>query len=413
VPSAIPRFDFRVDYAGTTDVGKIRKNNEDALVIVPELALFGVADGMGGHAAGEVASRIALETVVSVMREKEARRVLDRFPKDPSLDARHAMFALLRRTFQRANDAVRAEADARKEAMGMGTTIDIAVLLRDRAFVAHTGDGRVYLARPSAVIQLTHDHALFESLVAAGSVRHTPRVGGGERRRGRNPLVNAIGIAKEVSVDTCFVELTRGDRLLLCSDGLYSEFDSETLLGQILRTGSADEGVNALMSYALRRGGRDNATAVVIEVCERFVARATPDGEPTSGPVSSDILVARHSALLEDLPISSVLAALAAAVEVEIAKDERVPRLVASDWVCYIVVSGQVRMPDGRVLGPSGLLFVESLMGVAREGDLPTVIESARLMRLRADDFAEVCAEDVELSNALHVRIARHLARMR
>jgi hypothetical protein len=163
----------------------------------------------------------------------------------------------------------------------------------------------------------------------------------------------------------------------------------------------------------VRRGGRDNATALVIEVCERFVARPTPDGEPSSGPVSSDILVARHSALLEDLPIASVLAALAAAVEVEIAKDQKVPRLVASDWVCYIIVSGQVRMPDGRVLGPSGLLFVESLMGVAREGDLPTVIENARLMRLRADDFSEVCEQDVELSNALHVRIARHLARMR
>jgi serine/threonine protein phosphatase PrpC len=412
VASAIPRFDFRVDFAGTTDIGKVRSNNEDALAILPDLALFGVADGMGGHAAGEVASRLALETVASVMREKEARRILDRFPKDPSLEARHAMFALLRRIFQRANDAVRAEAEARQEPNGIGTTLDIALLLRDRAFVAHTGDGRVYLARSSAVIQLTHDHALFEALVAAGAMRHTPRAQGEARRR-RNPLVNAIGIAKEVSVDTCFVELTRGDRLLLCSDGVHAEIESETLLGQLLRTGSAEDGANALVSYAVRRGGRDNATALVIEVCERFVARAAPDGEPTSGPVSSDILVARHSALLEDLPISSVLAALAAAVEVEIGKDERVPRLVASDWVCYIIVSGQVKMPDGRVLGPSGLLFVESLMGVAKEGELPTVIENARLMRLRADDFAEVCEQDVELSNALHVRIARHLARMR
>jgi serine/threonine protein phosphatase PrpC len=411
VPSTIPRFDFRVDFAGASDVGRVRKNNEDALAMLPDLAIFGVADGMGGHAAGEVAARIALETVAAVMREKSARRVLDRFPKDPSLDARHAMFALLRSMFQRANDAVRAEAEARQEMAGMGTTLDIALLIRDRAFIAHTGDGRVYLARSSAVIQLTHDHALFESLVAAGTMRQTPRTG--DARRRRNPLVNAIGIAKDVSVDTCFVELTRGDRLLLCSDGVHSEIESETVLGQLLRTGSAEDGVHALVSYALRRGGRDNATALVIDVCERFVARAPADGEPTSGPVSSDILVARHSALLEELPISSVLAALAAAVEVEIPKDERVPRLVANDWVCYIIVSGQIGLTDGRVLGPSGVLFVESLMGVAREGELPVVLENARLMRLRADDFAEVCAQDVELSNALHIRIARHLARMR
>src|SRR5689334_14630577 len=210
---------------------------------------------MGGHAAGEVASRLALETVATVMREKEARRVLDKFPKDPTLEARHAMFALLRRIFQRANDAVRAEAEARQETAGMGTTLDIALLLRDRAFVAHTGDGRVYLARSSAVIQLTHDHALFESLVAAGTMRHTPRATGEARRR-RNPLVNAIGISKEVSVDTCFVELTRGDRLLLCSDGVHSEIESETLLAQLLRTGTAEDGVNALVSYAVRRGNR-------------------------------------------------------------------------------------------------------------------------------------------------------------
>jgi serine/threonine protein phosphatase PrpC len=394
-------------------LGKVRKNNEDAFILVPELALFATADGMGGHAAGEVAARVAIDTAVSAIREKGARRILDRFPKDPSIQARHAIFALLREVFQRANDAVRREAERRNESSGMGTTLDLALLVRDRAFIAHTGDSRVYLARSSTVIQLTHDHALYESLLAAGTMhRATPRAGL-EARRIRNPLVNAVGIAPTVSVDTCFVELTRGDRLLLCTDGVHGEIESEALLGQLLRVGAADDAARGLIAYANRRGGRDNATAIVIEVCERFVARTSPDGEPSSGPVSSDILVARHSALLEDLPIASVLAALAAAVEVEIPKDERVPRMVANDWVSYIIVSGQVMLPDGRVLGPSGVLFVESLMGVSREGELPVVVENTRLMRLRADDFAEVCAQEVDLSNELHIRIARYLARIR
>jgi serine/threonine protein phosphatase PrpC len=400
----IPRFDFRVEFAGTSDVGKVRKNNEDALAIFPDLALFGVADGMGGHAAGEVAARLAIDTVAGFVREKTSRRILDRFPKNPSLEARHAMFGLLREAVQRANLAIRTEAETRKEPNGMGTTLDLALLSRDRAFVAHTGDSRVYLARSSAVIQLTHDHALFESLLAAGTMRTTtPRVTVEGRRR-LNPLVNAVGISPTVSVDTCFVELTRGDRLLFCSDGVHGAIESETIMAQLLRPGSATEAAKALVAYALHRG---------VDICERFVARNANDEGPSSGPVSSDILVARHSALLEELPIASVLAALAAAVEVEIIKNERVPRLVANDWVSYIIVSGQVALPDGRVLGPSGVLFMESLMGVAREGELPLVVENTRLMRLRADDFAEVCAQDVELSNALHIRIARHLARMR
>jgi PPM family protein phosphatase len=413
VPSALPRFDFRVDFAGGTDVGKIRKQNEDAIGIVPDLALFAIADGMGGHAAGEVAARIAIETLIASLRAHAASSVLRRFVTDTRLEARHAIFALLRDAFQAANNAVRAEAESRKEELGMGTTLDAALLVRDRAFIAHTGDARVYLARASTFIQLTHDHALYESLLASGTLhRPTPKTHAAPRPA-RNPLVNAVGISPTVAVDTCFVELSRSDRILLCTDGVHGEMDNEAVMSQLLRTGSAQDAVDAIIAYALRHGGRDNCTAIVVEICERFVARNAPEGEPSSGPVSSDILVARHSALLEDLPIASVLAALSAAVEVEIPAGDKVPRLVANDWVCYIIVSGQVQLGDGRVLGPSGLLFVESLMGVAREGDLPVVVETARFMRLRADDFAEVCTQDLELSNAVHMRIARHLARIR
>ena len=405
----LPRFDFRVSYASATDVGRVRRQNEDFHRIVPELALFVVADGMGGHAAGEVASRLAVDAVVATLQAASAAKTLDRYLKDTRLERRHAVFALLRDAFQRANLAVRSEGDKRIELQGMGTTLDAALLVRDRAFIAHTGDGRAYLARSSTMIQLTHDQTLFESLVASGAMRPSRSAVRGRR----NPLVNAVGIGPVVAVDTFFVELTRGDRLLLCTDGVHAEMESEAVLAQLLRAGSVRGAANALVACAVRQGGRDNATAVVVEVCDRFVARSTRDQDdvPSSGPLSSDMMVARHSALLEGLPMASALAALAAAVEVEIAKGERVPRLVANDCVCYLIVSGQIVLADGRVLGPSGLLFGESLVGVTRAGDLPVVAEDARLMRLRADDFAEVCARDVDLSSELHKRIARHLAR--
>jgi PPM family protein phosphatase len=404
----LPRFDFRVNFASVTDVGKVRKTNEDVHRIVPDLALFVVADGMGGHAAGEVASRIAVDAIVSKIGTPAASKVLERFLKDTRLERRHAVFALLREAFQAANQAVRDEVEKNADLAGMGTTLDASLLVRDRAFLAHTGDSRVYLARATTMIQLTHDQTLYEAMMAAGTVRQSKT----PIRGHRNPLVNAVGLRPVVTVDTCFVEMARGDRLLLCTDGVHAEMESEAVLAQLLRTGTVQDAAQGLVAQAVRRGGRDNATAVVVEVCDRFVSRSSPDDEPSSGPVSSDIVIAMRSALLEGLPMASVLAALAAAVEVEIAAGESVPRLVASDCVSYIIVSGEIDVGNGRVLGPSGLLFAESLVGVMREVPLPRVTKDARLMRLRADDFSEVCAQDVALSADLHRRIARHLARL-
>jgi PPM family protein phosphatase len=403
----LPRFDFRVDVASVTDAGKVRDTNEDVHRIVPELALFVLADGMGGHVGGEIAARIAVDAVVAKIGAPTASKVLERFVKDTRLERRHAVFALMREAFQTANQAVRDEVEKDRALAGMGTTLDVALLVRDRAFVAHTGDSRVYLARATTMIQLTHDQTLYESLMAAGTVRPSKAT----LRAHRNPLISAVGLGPTVAVDTCFVELTRGDRLLLCSDGVHAEIESEALLAQMLRTGTASDAARGLVAHAMRRGGRDNATAVVVEVCDRFVARNSTDEQPSSGPVSSDIVIATRSALLDGLPMASVLAALAAAVEVEIAAGELVPRLIANDCVAYIVVSGEIDFGDGRVLGPSGLIFAESLVGVMQEAPLPRVNKDARLMRLRADDFAEVCAGDVALSAELHRRIARHLAR--
>jgi serine/threonine protein phosphatase PrpC len=410
VPSALPNFDFRVHFASATDRGG-RKDNQDAVSLVPEVALFAIADGMGGHSGGGDAARAALDTLTASVRSK-AVRASRRFARHPALETRHAVFGALREGFRRANDAVRALADEREEALGMGTTLDALMLVRDRAFVAHTGDSRVYLARASTFIQTTHDHALYESLLATGSVQQTSGVASPRQRGARNPLLYAVGLDKDVVVDTCFFEVARGDRILLCTDGVHGEMQSEAALSKLVRAGTVGEAAQSLVAHAVERGGRDNATAVVIEVRERLVTHA-PGEEQTSGPLSTDLEVARQSALLADLPVAAVLNVLAAAVEIEIAKGERVPRVIASDWVSYLVVSGEIELPNGNVLGPPALIFPESLVGVAREGDLPTVTESTRLLRLRADDFAEVCARDVALSNALHTRLARHLARAR
>jgi hypothetical protein len=218
-------------------------------------------------------------------------------------------------------------------------------------------------------------------------------------------LSNALGISDFVTVDTLFVDVSRGDRLLICSDGVYGQLEGETELSELLREGSAEHAAQALIARAGKLG-RDNATAIVVEVGERFVKRDDHD----RGLNAADLERARQSPLLVDLPLSFALTALSAAVEIEVPEGGSVPRVVANDLVSYIVLDGIVRYADERRVGAGALLYAESLVGVLGQGE-PVCEQTTRLLRLRADDFAEICS-DPRLAGELYRRLAMHLARL-
>ena len=395
----VPRFDFRIAFSAVEDIGKTRATNEDSHLAEPSLALFAVADGMGGHAAGEIASRLAVEAVRTSIASPRSQAVLEAYVREPNPEMRRAVLGRLRRAFEHANERIREDAKTDPTRTGMGTTLDVVWLARDHAFVAHAGDGRVYLARPSAVLQLTQDHAELEKLKATGVLS-------AHSRNRSSRLVNAVGISEHVDVDTLFVDLSRGDRLLLCSDGVHGQLEGEGELAELLRTGNAEAAARALVSRVGQRG-RDNATALVIEILDRFVKRSGDD----RGFRSRDLERAQLAPIFTDLPLSSVMAALAAAVEIELEPGAQVPQVVASDFVGYIVLDGLVRCEGERVVTVGALLFPESLVGVPFAGELPVAAERTRLLRLRADDFAEVCRSDRTLSSELYRRLAVHLAR--
>lgn len=397
----VPRFDFRVAFKVSEDIGRTRDTNEDAHLIDPTLALFAVADGMGGHAAGEVASRLAVQEVQRSIASPRTQSAMEAYVREPSVERRRLVLGRLRRAFEHANERIRSEGQKDPTQAGMGTTLDVVWLARDHAFLAHAGDGRVYLARPSAMLQLTQDHVEVESLKATGVI--SPH---GAKNYRNSRLMNAVGIAERVHVDTLFVDLTKGDRLLLSTDGIHGQIDSEAELGELLRAGTASDAARALVARAAQKG-RDNATALVIEVADRFVKRNDDD----KGFRSKDIERAQLSPLFIDLPLGSVMSALAAAVEVEVEAKSIVPQVVASDMVAYIVLDGLVSCEGERHVTVGALLFPESLVGVPVSGELPVAAETSRLLRLRADDFAEVCRTDAELSAELHRRLATHLAR--
>jgi PPM family protein phosphatase len=400
VPQIVPRFDFRLDYAVAEDIGRRREHNEDAYLIAPEYALFAVADGMGGHAAGELASRLAVEAVRESIAGETSQRVIDAYVRVPTLETRRNVFARLRRAVEFANEKVRAAAEEGQERLGMGTTLDVVWLARNHAFVAHAGDSRVYLARSNAVLQLTQDHAEHEAMRASGLL--SPHA----RTHSLNRLMNAVGLKDSVAVDTLFVDVTRGDRLLLCTDGVHGQVAGESELSDLLRAPSPEQAARGLVARAGVRG-RDNATAVIIEVCDTFVRRQVSD----RGVRAKDLERAKSSPLLVDLPVSKAMGALAAAVEVEVTEGELVPQVVASDMVCYIVLDGLVRVAPRRLVSVGALIFPESLVGVTALGELPVTESPTRLLRLRGDDFNEVCNADPALGKALFQRLATHLAR--
>ncbi|HET7540535.1 MAG TPA: protein phosphatase 2C domain-containing protein [Polyangiaceae bacterium] len=396
--SILSRFDFRAEYSLASDLGATREQYEDAALLAPELGLFAVADGMGGHLAGEVAAKLAVEQVKLALSGRHAQRALDAYVAGADLNARRRVFSELKRAVERAHSAIRADAEQNPEHRGMGTTLDVVWFARDHVFIAHVGDGRVYLARQRALLQLTTDH----------TAHGTPKVDGFGRSIAptqASGISNALGINDPVSIDTLFVDVSRGDRLLICSDGVYAQIELEQELSELLRSGSARHAAQNLIVHAARLG-RDNATAIVIDIGDRFVKRKDHD----RGLNAADLERARQSPLLVDLPLSFALTALSAAVEIEVGEGQGIPRAVANDLVAYIVLDGVVRHPDERRVGAGALLHAESLLGVLGQGEAPVCEQTARLLRVCADDFAEICS-DPKLGSELYRRLAMHLAR--
>ena len=240
-----------------TDIGRKKRSNEDTFHISPELQLYIVADGMGGHAAGEVASAQAVESARAVVAEGLA--ALQSI--DPQ-QARAHHLALIERAVRQAGRDIFTMAEQDISKRGMGTTVSLLLITPTRGYIAHVGDSRIYLIRNEEVFQLTDDHSLIRELIR--SKRLTPEEA--ENSPYRNALTRAVGVYADVEVDLLDFEVAEGDRFVLCSDGLSNYLQEDQEITAVLAEGSFESAPGRFVDMANARGGKDNITALCVEI---------------------------------------------------------------------------------------------------------------------------------------------------
>ncbi len=238
-----------ITYAGRTDVGVVRSGNEDNFLMLPERGVFIVADGMGGHAAGEVASEMAV-------------RIVARELGDPAGRSDVELADAMRQAIQNANAAIFERTLTEHDKRGMGTTTTVLALTGSRYLIGQVGDSRAYLMRDRQLLQLTKDHSYVQEQVDAGYL--TP-----EQARTHpysNVITRCVGANSEVTPDVYVGALRAGDKYLLASDGLTGMLEDGDLQAALIAHDGPQYLVDALIVGANDRGGLDNITAIVVRI---------------------------------------------------------------------------------------------------------------------------------------------------
>ena len=246
-------------HAALSDVGIKRSHNEDSFLVSEELGLFVVADGMGGHAGGETASRVSVTTIAQEVQS--ARQAHPEAFEKPHPLADAPLAEVVRDALEAACGAVFHAARANPGLEGMGTTSIALVLGEGAVFAGHVGDSRFYMVRGDHIQQISEDHSLVNEQVKAGIL--TPEQA--KHSRFKNIITRSIGFEEDVLVDVMAVEVEPGDQMLLCSDGL-SNLVEDYEMREILRSVPLPEVPKALVDLANARGGDDNITVVVLQI---------------------------------------------------------------------------------------------------------------------------------------------------
>lgn len=252
---------MQVKHAGRTDVGLVRRQNEDSHFVDPQLQLFVVCDGVGGRAGGAEASRVACEFIGAEIAK--SRKTIRDFASNSGDVTRRDVGALLEHAISDASGAVRRAAANNQDFSGMATTNVTLLVAGGHAFIGHVGDSRVYLVRQGVMHPLTEDHSVMNDMKRRGRGPERGHIG----QTFTEALTRALGVLDSARVDLLDLELIPGDRFILCTDGIHGVLGDDQMQVVVPR-GSVEDVADDLIEAALQRGAPDNATCVVLDIVD-------------------------------------------------------------------------------------------------------------------------------------------------
>ncbi len=383
-----------------TDVGNKRGNNEDSHVCNPELGLFAVCDGMGGHAAGEVASALAVQTIESWI--VQLRKTLDGKTDWDTVQA--MVLDVVQKAVGAASQAVYRHATGTHGRAGMGTTCTVLLIVGHKGVMAHVGDSRLYLCRQNNLYLLTEDHNYLTEMEKTG-VKITEKI---KRTPHAQALTRAVGIQETVQVDTLVFDVFPDDTYLLCSDGLYSYFKENRELAQLLGDQRVASRAEHLVSLAKTRGGHDNITAVVLNIQsydENHRAR--------SSEVDHQLSTLRYVSLFKHLEMKELVQVLNMFDYRSCDPGETIIQQGAMGSSMYVNLEGRCAVVrDGKTLATlePGTHFGEMALLNSRPRSASVVaIDEVRLLRLAQKDFTQLVMGTPQLGVKLLWTIGRVL----
>jgi len=379
-------------YFPKTDVGRVRDLNEDNYLVDKKLALSIVADGMGGHAAGEVASALAVRLIHQEVRKRaDFIRAYDagETPRDAPREIHHIMESAVLRACSRIHEEAKADPSKR----GMGTTLSALLVTGAHGFVAHVGDSRIYLYRNGKIQQVTEDHTVYNELVKRGRLTQEQI----EKVAQKNAVTRAVGVYERVDVDTLMLDLLPGDQFLLASDGLHGYINHQAELEPYFEDEDGERAAAEMVELANKKGGKDNITCLLVRI-----GQAEQNYAERARRLSQKREALANMPLFSKLEERELLRIMQVAEVLEFEAGEEVMREGDRGDELFIVVEGSLQIVRGEQVlsevGPGEHFGEMALIRSSPRSATVRAIEKSELISIRRTDFFAILRKEYELA---------------